>query len=108
MMESEEYSHRSMMQSSLIAHDKKSATDASAYPGQSHNDPLTSTMNFNKSQKSSPNTITAFPSVTQASIDHLTKDISKMYTHDQTRHFAFSNQQVANSPYHLIKKFPQG
>lgn len=30
-----------------------------------------------------------------------------MYTHEQNRHFAFANQQVANSPYHLVKRFPE-
>ena len=30
-----------------------------------------------------------------------------MYTQNPNKQFAFRNQQIANSPYHLVKDFPQ-
>lgn len=38
-------------------------------------------------------------------ISHLTQDISQMYI-NEGRNFAFKNQQVANSPYYLVKGYP--
>lgn len=41
-------------------------------------------------------------------IKHLTKDLNKMYATDKKqRQFSFQNQQISNSPYHLVKKYPE-
>ena len=35
----------------------------------------------------------------------LKRTLQSMYTQNN-RHFAFKNQQIANTPYHLVKGFP--
>ena len=43
----------------------------------------------------------------QLAINHLKCGLQNMYSHKtKNQQFAFKNQQIANTPYHLVKHFP--